>query len=86
MRRTNPCRHRLVTLTIVGFDGREVAKHYAAPADGRPLDDLTLGELRPWPAMDAEALLRRVFGEAAMAKAPAVHERAALGAEEAGDA
>ena len=37
-------------------------RHYAVPDDGRDLDDITLGELRPIPWMDADAFLDRVCG------------------------
>lgn len=62
-RRPNPCKPRLVVMSAA-FDGEELKPRcYAAPDDGRPLEDLTLAELRPWPAMDAQMMLARVMGK-----------------------
>ena len=44
-RRPNPCKLR----------------HFAAPDDGRPLEEIRLGELQPWPAMDAAAAIERAM-------------------------
>lgn len=60
-RPNHPCKPRLVRLTV-GYEGEEpMTHHYAAPDDGRPLEDLTLSDLRPWPVMDANAFLMRVM-------------------------
>lgn len=58
----NPCRPRLVVMGVA-MDGDEIKPRcYAAPDDGRPLEELMLCELRPWPAMDAQMMLARVMG------------------------
>lgn len=73
VKRINPCRPRLVIISAGFDDEKPVPRCYAAPNDGRPLEDLTLGELRPWPAMDARLLLARVMGQVVTPPASAPH-------------
>jgi hypothetical protein len=49
-----------MTVSIGDTDG--YPRCYAAPDDGRPLDELLLSELRPWPAMDAIMMMDRICG------------------------
>lgn len=60
-KRPNPCRPRLVEIRMA-WPGEEpgAPRYYAAPDDGRALEDILIGELRPWPAMDAAMMLKRV--------------------------
>jgi hypothetical protein len=43
-----------------GDDSRPIQMmHYAVPDDGRDMDNITLGELRPMPVLDADEFLVR---------------------------
>lgn len=46
---------RCVKLTLNG-----VETYYAAPDDGRDLEDLTIGDLQYWPAVDAMMQLYKI--------------------------
>lgn len=55
---------RVVILTIETATGQEHSQHYAAPNDGRPVEDLMLSELRPLAALDAMVALDAIVARA----------------------
>lgn len=56
---------RVLRLSVGYESNREVILHFAVPDDGRHLGDITLGELRPLPGVDADQMLERIARRAA---------------------